>query len=180
MIEAEIKVSVDDLSNVRNRLRELKATFITIDEEADVYFNHPLRDFAQTDEALRVRRTGADGISVTYKGPKFRLETKTREEISVIVGDYDAFIKILKCLDFKPIATILKVREKWKLRDVNVYLDEVKGLGSFVELEAEVKSGSSLSKFEDKLFKILDLLGLNKHRSTRKSYLELILKPAMY
>ena len=41
-----------------------------------------MRDFAQTDEALRIRQvSGANQI--TYKGPKIDEATKTRREIEI-------------------------------------------------------------------------------------------------
>ena len=44
------------------------------------------RDFAATDEALRIRRVG-DANFVTYKGPKLDQSTKTRREIEVPLAD---------------------------------------------------------------------------------------------
>ena len=42
----------------------------------------PCRDFAQTDEALRIRTVG-DTSFVTYKGPKLDATTKTRRELEL-------------------------------------------------------------------------------------------------
>ena len=57
MIEFELKAKVDDLGPVREALRARGARHDEAREEHDVYYNHPARDFAVTDEALRVRGT---------------------------------------------------------------------------------------------------------------------------
>ena len=50
--------------------------------EVDRYFNHPARDFAETDEALRIRRIGPVN-RITYKGPRVDTVTKTRQELEL-------------------------------------------------------------------------------------------------
>ena len=53
---------------------------------SDRYFAHPSRDFARTDEALRLRRIGEFNF-ITYKGPKLDATTKTRREIEIGLAD---------------------------------------------------------------------------------------------
>lgn len=178
MIEAEVKVPVKNFEPIRERLKALKAVLERVDEEFDTYFDHPSRSFARTDEALRVRRTRTGEGSITYKGPKFRSKTKTRAEVSIPVDDSESLIKVLEQLGFKQVATVIKRREKWRMEGVNVYLDEVEGLGKFLELEARVENESRLSEVEEKLFLIIDGLGFDRNSSVRESYLELILKKA--
>jgi len=68
MIEVEVKVRADH-SQVRSVLQKLGAIKIGIENQSDTYFAAPYRDFAKTDEALRIR--SLDGKAVlTYKGPK--------------------------------------------------------------------------------------------------------------
>ena len=55
-------------------------------EDTDHYFNAPDRDFAQTDEAFRLRRIGT-GELLTYKGPKRDADTKTRTEVELRLAD---------------------------------------------------------------------------------------------
>src|SRR5438046_2583453 len=82
MLEVEMKFAVEDFTPLTRRLWEWHAFADAEHQEADHYFNAPDRDFAQTDEALRVRRSGSYNC-VTYKGPKLEAQTKTRTEIEV-------------------------------------------------------------------------------------------------
>ena len=61
---------------------ELGATIEPPVVQVDQYFAHPARDFAQTDEALRLRRVGKQNF-ITYKGSKIDATTKTRREIEL-------------------------------------------------------------------------------------------------
>ena len=74
--EVEQKFRTSKLSSLRNRLASAGATASGEIEQADTYYSHPQRDFAATDEALRLRRVG-DANYFTYKGPKLDATTKT-------------------------------------------------------------------------------------------------------
>ena len=54
--EVEQKFPVDDLAPIEAKLSVLGAEISEPRTEVDLYFNHPARDFAQTDEALRLER----------------------------------------------------------------------------------------------------------------------------
>ena len=56
MLEIEQKFARADFALLERRLKEWGASLGEIHEEADHYFNAPDRDFAQTDEAFRLRR----------------------------------------------------------------------------------------------------------------------------
>ncbi|NLF07386.1 MAG: CYTH domain-containing protein, partial [Pirellulaceae bacterium] len=56
--EVELKYPVSDIVAVEAQLTVLGASISAGQVEVDVYFAHPARDFAQTDEALRIRRKG--------------------------------------------------------------------------------------------------------------------------
>ena len=81
--------------------------------QSDRYFAHPSRDFARTDEALRIRTVGASSF-VTYKGPKIDVTTKTRRELELPLdpGDADGsqFAELLTALGFTPVAVVRKQR----------------------------------------------------------------------
>jgi predicted adenylyl cyclase CyaB len=59
MIEVEIKVKISDPNQVRKRIEENKGVYKISLHHEDTYFNMPkgLRDFKQTDEALRLRKS---------------------------------------------------------------------------------------------------------------------------
>lgn len=139
--------------------------------EHDTYFNHPCKDFKETDEAVRIRKD-VEGITITYKGPKVDFETKSREEIKIKVDSFESAFTFLRKLGFRPVREVKKVRKMYRLKDAIICVDNVEGIGKFVEIEIE--SGNVEDK--EKIFDIAKLLGYSREDSITKSYLELILQ----
>jgi adenylate cyclase class 2 len=180
--EVEMKFPVSDLAALEARLAELAATISVAQGEFDVYFAHPARDFARTDEALRVRRKGRANF-LTYKGPKIDATTKTRHEIDLPLLPEEKtaaqWMGLLAALGFTVAGEVRKSRRKahvaWQGRRVEVSLDEVDRLGTFVELELVVDSAEAQAA-KTCLMSLAEHLKLQG--SERRSYLELVLERA--
>ena len=178
--EVENKFPVARLSDVVAHLEKLGAQFGDVIEQVDVYFAHPARDFAVTDEALRIRRIGDTNL-ITYKGPKIDKATKTRREIELPLAtgarhaeDYKA---LLVALGFRPVAEVKKRRRggqlSWNQWSVELALDAVAELGEFVELEI-VADQQQLPVAQSSVLELAARLGLAQPE--RRSYLEMILE----
>ena len=183
MYEVEIKVRAAH-DDVRGRLADADATALGRVTQVDTYFDAPHRDFAETDEALRIRReSGAsDGTGdedtdarLTYKGPLVDSESKTREEIEAGVENGDDVRAILESVSFEPAATVNKEREYFSLEGFTVTLDTVDGLGEFVEVETEVEDEAAVPDRRDAATDLLRTLGLDPDDGIRTSYLGLLL-----
>lgn len=169
-----------EVTDLCSRLERLGAKRQSPVEQVDRYFNHPARDFAQTDEALRMRLS-ADDCFLTYKGPLVDPLTKTRREIEIPVGrsgeDASRFGELLSALGFKEIGSVRKARVPfhldWENRRVELVLDDVEGLGTFLEIEAAADE-SQRDEVRDSLLRLAEMLGLE--HSIRKSYLTLLLE----
>ena len=141
MYEVELKFPLADPAEFVRRLATCGARPVPAVSQVDLYFNHPAHDFAQTDEALRIRTV--DGRShVTYKGPVVDSQTKTRREIEVALGGGEArgkFAEILKLLGFRAVREVRKRRQTyhllWHDRQFEIAVDEVEELGVFAEIE---------------------------------------------
>jgi adenylate cyclase class 2 len=179
MLEIEVKYPAADLAAIQQQLMAWGAKLDKPRQDADQYFNAPDRDFARTDEALRLRRIGTNNY-VTYKGPKTDAQTKTRTEIEVPIaaGDPAAadFAQLLKHLGYRAVAIVRKRRLVCHLpRDgfgMEVCLDDVEGVGQFVELEI-IADEAALPAARCVLLETAAALGLKN--SERRSYLEMLL-----
>ena len=186
MYEVELKFRVADSTALERRLAAVAATFAPAVEQVDRYFAHPARDFAATDEALRLRRVG-DRVAVTWKGPRLDATTKTRREIElalapVAAGPHDGeaaiarWTELLEALGFSRVGEVAKRRRTAVVRrderEIELALDHVAGLGDFLEIEMHAAEGEV-----DAARGHVEALARDLGCSTpeRRSYLELLL-----
>ncbi|KAB1188335.1 MULTISPECIES: class IV adenylate cyclase [Haloferax] len=180
MYEVEVKVRADH-SVVRERLEAVDATQVNRVTQTDTYYDAPHKDFAETDEALRLRRESryeagdvvSEETNITYKGPLVDESSKTRREYETGIEDGDTMDTICTAVGFEPAATVEKERERFTVDGYTVSLDAVSGLGEFVEVEIEVESG--VDDAREGAFAVLDTLGLDPDDQIRTSYLGMLL-----
>lgn len=184
LLEIEAKIRVGALEPVQARLRERGAEHLGTRVERDTYYNAPHRDFAVTDEALRVRYSepapvpgkppspGAAPV-LTYKGPKLPGSgPKSREEIGVTVDEGGLLEQILERLGFRRTAVVVKERDLYRWEGFTIALDHVKGLGTFIEIEAP--AGLHRAEAVRRIRRISEELGV-QGESLSLSYLEMLL-----
>ncbi|MEY7848040.1 class IV adenylate cyclase [Natrarchaeobius sp. A-rgal3] len=181
MYEVEVKVPAGR-DRIRSRLETLETTPLGTVVQVDTYYDAPHRTFAETDEALRIRserrpEVGAE-TRLTYKGPLVDDESKTREEIETTIADDDRIDAILRNLGFEPAATVRKERERFTLEDgeYTVTVDDVDGVGEYVEVETEVEAKAALESARNGVYEILERLELDPDDQIRTSYLGLLLE----
>jgi adenylate cyclase class 2 len=178
--EVENKFRVPDLEQIEIALRQLGAEIRETVQQSDLYFAHPVRDFAATDEALRIRRVGS-GNSVTYKGPKIDRATKTRQELEIPLADGPAhfaqYAQLLELLGFRRVAEVTKRRRNGTCEfegcEVEIALDDVQQVGTFLELEI-VATDERVESAQATILRLAERLGLTSPE--RRSYLELLLE----
>lgn len=164
MFEVELKLRAAH-GPIRERLEAMDARNVGRVTQVDTYYNAPDRDFATTDEALRLREESDTGgqsagerasedsgesdtdapvgdeggtderVLLTYKGSLVDDSSKTRTEAETRVVDGDAVRNILAGLGYDAAATVEKRRDRYAVADCRVTLDRVSGIGEFVEVE---------------------------------------------
>lgn len=178
--EVEQKFVANDLAAIRQALDAAGVVWEPSIPQTDQYWNHPSRDFARTDEALRLRQVGQQNW-LTYKGPRIDATTKTRQEIETPLPDGAAAIEqlgqILAAVGFRPVATVRKNRSPgsltWKGQTIHVALDCVDGVGNYVELEIVASDRETIEPAKSRVVSLAKSLGLAEIE--RRSYLELLL-----
>ncbi len=181
--EVELKfplASSGDVEALRQRIELLGVTRSRPLDQRDIYLAHPSRDFAQTDEVFRLRCVGDENF-LTYKGPVLDPVVKARHEIEVAtaagLAAREQLLEMLTLLGFREVRDVVKRREPfhlhWQGRDLEIVIDEVHGLGWFVELEA-IADDAGRDNARECLFALSRELNLGK--SERRSYLRLLLE----
>jgi adenylate cyclase class 2 len=179
--EVELKFRLSAPAAFLQRLSEGNAISEPAETQVDCYLAHPCRDFAVTDEALRVRTVG-DRSFLTYKGPVLDKRVKMRRELEIPLDGEEKggrFLDLFAELGFRPVLTVTKHRRPFRVehdgRTFHVTLDEVPPLGSFAEIELLAQDGE-LSAAREAVQNLASDLGLDA--AEEKTYLELMLETA--
>ncbi|MFI5386240.1 MAG: class IV adenylate cyclase [Fimbriimonadales bacterium] len=178
--EVEVKYRLANVDQLERRLAERGAAGGPAIVQEDTYLSHPSRDFALTNEALRLRRVMQEN-QITYKGPRRRGPTKTREEIEIGVAPGDDarrdMFRLFEKLGFHTVATIRKTRTPFHLtvegNNIEVVLDQAEGLGDFAEIETLAVTESDLPAAQAAILAVADELGLTEVEP--RSYLRMAL-----
>lgn len=179
MYEVELKLEIDEYVDIEDRLREIGAKLYKVVNQEDYYYQHPCRDFKESDEALRLRIEDST-IRLGYKGPRLSKSMKIREEFEVNLDNQEEIKEVLERLGFKLVAVIKKIRRIYKYERFIISLDKVDELGRFIEIEGKTLSRNSVKKVEEDIQSLIRFLGLDPGKSILKSYLELYLEERGY
>lgn len=192
MIEVEVKLKIDDIESLQEKLLELGLKKSIKVREIDQYFNGVDRDFRKTDEALRIRKTiGLEGgyivadcedeahnflYKLTYKGQKLDDVSMARKEIEIIIDDYEGMQQILLLLGYKPVPLVDKKRQYYFSEEkMTICVDEVDGLGYYMEVELMVDSENQREEALSQIEKLLFELGFSMTDTTTTSYLSMLM-----
>ncbi len=163
----ELKARVDDLGRAREAALTLGARPAEVLHQRDTFFRCPegrlkLRAFASGEaELIAYRRADAAGA----RGSDYRIAP---------VGEPEALEAVLTAA-LGTAGVIVKRRELLQWHNVRVHLDQVEGLGSFVELEAVLGPGEGEDEATaaERLGALRAALGVRDHDLVACAYVDL-------
>ena len=178
MIEVEVKAKIDNFEDMEEKLDNLGAQKTKKEFQEDIYFASPIVDFAETDEALRIRTTREDdteNIFITYKGPKLNSEAKTRKEVEMTIESAAKAKDIFTEIGFREVRTVRKDRQYYTYENFEISLDDIEGLEPYMEIEIALNDGEDYNDAQKSIFDLFEKLGITDGFE-RTSYLELLEK----
>lgn len=176
MIEIEIKAKIENKIELMEKIKKLGGKYSHTEKQHDIYFNAPDKDYAETDEALRIREIPKEDTFeriLTYKGPKIDSKSKTRKEIEVTIDNTDHMAEILINLGFKPSAIVDKTRRIFLYEDYTITIDNLKELGDYTEIEYVTTEDSDIEEIRNNIMDLFEKLDITTGFE-RTSYLELL------
>ena len=177
--EVEAKFFLTDAEAFREALAREGFAATRTEEHIDRYFRHPARDFAATDEALRLRAVTVDGVTdavLTYKGPRDDGPVKAREEIETPVPQPSEVASVLAALGFSPVAVVENRRDVFTRESTaaTVTIDTVLDVGTYAEVE-QVVANENRDAASELVLRTAAALGLPASAREPRSYLEMLL-----
>lgn len=164
MVNLEIKINISNISEIRNILRKINATYQFEMAQKDTYFklgNNKIKTREINDSEIQL---------IKY----FRKEIKGKKVSSYSVETISNTEKEFFFRKNKTLCEVYKKRELWIYKNTRIHLDIVKGLGKFLELETVLKDVSK--KEGDREFNnLVSILGIDKQKSIASSYSDILL-----
>jgi adenylate cyclase, class 2 len=142
-VERRYRVSSSRMPQVEACLDDMGFSRAYTQRQVDQYYTSKHKDFISTRECLRIRFIDGRRTVLTWKPPstdEMRAASEFwKQEIEFAVdASLDTVKQFLIALDFVPYVTVDKTRTAYhNSAGVEIALDEVIGLGWFVELEVQ-------------------------------------------
>jgi adenylate cyclase class 2 len=164
MIENEIKISLskEDLVELVKTLKELKAEKEFCVQQITNRFDTANQSLESRGVFLRTRTGEINTLTLKRKISGGDNNIKSREEIEIDLNSKEEVYtlnKIINILGFEKLLIMEKYRMQWSFNDCKIAIDELP-FGFYVEIEGE----------KDNLFKVSDILKLNRSDSLTSTY----------
>lgn len=168
-MEIELRAKITDINQIKEKLSALGATFVKTKEIKDYYFGD-LGLYKKNDHSFWIRiRVQGEEIELAYKGPT---ETDgVYEEYEQKLQNLETSLTLFQKMGLDNPINIEKKRDYYKLRNINILIDQYETQGTFIELEI-------ISENEDKfeLYQLMKELGIKKENIFEKGYITQFLK----
>lgn len=172
MREIEIKLRVNNLEELEKKLTESGLVISKEVAQHDVVYsqNDPSIFTTPREGLLVMRIRNENGVAkVTLK--RQRTHELDNDEYETKVEDGQVMHNILLTLGWKPEVEVKKTRKKGKLQEYEVCLDNVEGLGTFMELEKMTDDADSDAEvIRKELFEAVKPFGLSEADEEKLGY----------
>ena len=147
-------------------------------EETDTYFTDKDKEFVRTRTCLRIRRIDSNYMELTYKAKSSQdTERYGKKEVNIQVKptDYEDLVTVLSGLGYIKYVEFTKYRKVYSKKEnnveYNIMLDNIKGIGDFVEFEIITHEDVSNSEREKKLADFIDEFNMTNGVEKKKPYI---------
>jgi len=166
MENVEIKARCADIASMARAVAAAGAVWKFTVRQVDTYFRVPNG---------RLKLRSADGVDqslIFYRRPDENAPKVSRYDLVPITPGQQIGSILEQALGIKTV--VRKRRELWRLDNIRIHLDEVEGLGSFLEFEVEVLRGRDVAGCRDQAHALLRRLEISESDLVAGSYSDLI------
>ncbi len=167
----EIKARVRDLAGLRSRAETLSDSPVQVIPQEDTFFHVPKG-------RLKLRQLRPDLAQLVYyerpdrEGPK-------RSNYHIYETRNPKSLKTALSLALGVRGVVIKTRYLYLVRQTRIHLDDVDGLGQFMELEVVLRDGQSEAEGQAIAEDLMDRLGIRKEDLIDGAYMDLLEKNSL-
>ena len=173
MREIEIKAKIDDTNRVIALLRSKGHAVSDLVEQHDRVYGLPgVGGTAHNQEPwLRIRTETKYGETKHI----FTLKKSVTNQLDSIeheteVTDPEELEKIILHMNFEPYSDLTKKRQKAHLGDIEICIDEIDGLGSYIEAEKITPDEINYEAVVNELWTVLESFGISRSDEVTDGY----------
>lgn len=163
----EIKARARDFEAIKSRAEKLSDTSVRIIPQEDIFFNTP-------EGRLKLRLLGDQAELIYYTRPDQQGPKRSDYHIAHISDPQN-----LKCvleLAYGVRGMVRKTRYLYLVGQTRVHLDDVEGLGQFMELEVVMEEGQSDAEGQKIAEDLMSALGVERDDLIDGAYMDLLEK----
>jgi len=166
LLNFEFKACLKDSAHVRAMLKKSRARFLGTDRQIDTYFHVPAG-------RLKIREGRIENSLIHYQRTNSAHARRSHVELMLLPRRNSVRAILSGALGV--LAVVDKRREIYFVGNVKIHLDRVRGLGTFLEVEAMTRSGD-IEKVRAQAVKFQKLFAITPDDIVPESYSDLILK----
>lgn len=168
MNEVEIKFRIDNIEQLKENLKYNKCIFSEQLKQKDIIFLPNINDTDSGEGKIFVRIREVNGIVEINLKKQSNIGFMSKE-IEFEVNDFFKAQDFLETLGLTEWVTVEKKRVTTKYNGFNICIDEVKKLGSFVEIEI-ITEEDNILQYEEKIINVATKLGIDTNNRINDYY----------
>ncbi len=166
VLNCEFKARLKTATHARAVLKQLRARFLGTDRQVDTYFRVPTG-------RLKIREGRIENSLIHYQRTDSARARRSTVELMLLPRRNSVRTILSGALDV--MAVVDKRREIYFVGNVKIHLDRVRGLGTFIEVEAMTRTGD-LKKVRAQAEKFQKLFNISPDDIIPQSYSDLIME----
>jgi predicted adenylyl cyclase CyaB len=166
LLNFEFKAHLHDEVHVRATLKRLRARFLGTDHQIDTYFRVP-------SGRLKVREGRLENSLIHYR--RTNTARARRSTVEMMLLPRRNSVRAILSGALGVLAVVDKRREIYFVGNVKIHLDRVRGLGTFLEVEAMTRSGD-IKKVRAQAVKFQKLFAISPADIVPQSYSDMTLE----
>lgn len=165
LLNFEFKAHLHDPDHVRTVLKRKRARFLGTDHQVDTYFSIPTG-------RLKIREGRIENSLIFYQRTNSARARRSNVEIMLLPRRNSVRAILSRALGV--LAVVDKRRDIYFMGNVKIHLDRVRGLGTFVEVEAMTHSGD-IRKVRAQAAEYQKLFAISPRDIVPQSYSDMII-----
>lgn len=166
-MEIEAKVKVKDLEGIKQKLISIGATFGQKEKQLDFYYKEKGKE-------MEPQKPGSVLLRIRSQGDKsfFTIKALTNQkgawiEHEVKIDSFKEMQRILSKMNYVKVLTLTKERMLGGYKDFEICLDNIKGLGTFLEVALDCNNKEEGRK---RIIEFLNSLGFKEKEIEHRGY----------